>query len=473
LEKSKTTILQKLFFEWCGQNPENIYTFPKSGSNRQYYRLSNQNRSAIGVIGENQQENRAFLGFTEHFRNTGLNVPAILAQHSDGNIYLLEDLGDVSLFSMLGDFENGVSENIEDIYRQSLVQLIQFQIEGGKDLDYSLCFPRAQFDSQSIQWDLNYFKYYYLRPSGVDYNEQYLEDDFNKLIEYLLKADGNYFMFRDFQSRNIMVVENEPWFIDYQGGRKGPLQYDVVSLLFQAKANLPAYFREQMLSFYITELKKHIKINETLFREQYYGFILIRTLQVLGAYGYRGFFEQKPHFFESAKFAIQNLKWFWVNARLPIETPELDRCIKALTTEEAPAKQANKLTVEINSFSYLKSGIPKDNSGHGGGFVFDCRSLPNPGRYEEYKSLSGLDKAVIDFLEKEQAIHAYAENVLNITSQAIDNYIDRKFDHLSINFGCTGGQHRSVYNAERLYKDLKTKYDINITLNHLMKDQWR
>jgi hypothetical protein len=324
-----------------------------------------------------------------------------------------------------------------------------------------------------MQWDLNYFKYYYLRPSGIDYNEQNLEDDFNTLIEYLLKTDANYFMYRDFQSRNIMVVENEPWFIDYQGGRKGPLQYDVVSLLFQAKANLPESFREQMLSYYISELKKHIKVNEPLFREQYDGFVLVRTLQVLGAYGYRGFFEQKPHFMESAKFAIQNLQWLQGHSSLPINTPELEYCINALTTEESTQVKTDKLTVQINSFSYKKNGIPKDNSGHGGGFVFDCRSLPNPGRYQEFKSLSGLDKPVIDFLEKEPAIHKYAQSVLNITSQAIENYMERKFDHLSISFGCTGGQHRSVYNAERLYRELKAKYDINISLNHLMKDQWK
>ena len=296
----------------------------------------------------------------------------ILAENLEEGIYLLEDLGDISLFSKLKNWETKVPVEIEDLYKLSLQELIQFQLKGHEGLDYSLCFPRAEFDKQSIQWDLNYFKYYYLKPFGIDINEQKLENDFHILIEYLLKADSNYFMFRDFQSRNIQIVENEPWFIDYQGGRKGPLQYDIASLLFQAKANLPYSFREQMLSFYLNELKKYISLDEEKFKEFYYGFVLIRTLQVLGAYGYRGFFEQKPHFIESAKFALQNLDWLLNNTKLPIDMPELYGYLKELVKEIEIKPHPDFLMVEINSFSYKKSGIPKDTSGHGGGYVFDC-----------------------------------------------------------------------------------------------------
>jgi len=466
LNSRQTNKLKELFLQWCGHEADHLESFPKSGSNRQYFRLSGNNKTAIGVIGENNEENIAFINFTKHFRKQDLKVPAIFSEDLEEGIYLLEDLGDRSLFSLLKNWEKKVPTEIEDLYKRSLQELIKFQILGHEDLDYSVCFPCSEFDEQSIQWDLNYFKYYYLKPAGIDFNEQKLEDDFQTLIKYLLEADSDYFMFRDFQSRNIQVIENEPWFIDYQGGRKGPLQYDIASLLFQAKANLPYPFREQMLNFYIKEAKQYINVDEEKFREFYYGFVLIRTLQVMGAYGYRGFFEQKPHFIESAKFAIQNLDWLLNYTELPIDMPELYACLKKLIKENIKKPHPDFLTVEINSFSYKKTGIPKDTSGHGGGFVFDCRSLPNPGRHINYKVKTGLDKEVIDYFKDKMEMGTFVSQTVAIADQAVSNYLDRKFDHLMFSFGCTGGQHRSVYTAQKLFDYLRNKYQIRVSINH-------
>jgi hypothetical protein len=378
----------------------------------------------------------------------------------------MEDLGEISLFSMLNEWKTNVPVEIEDIYKRCLRELLKFQIIGNEGLDYSLCFPTSEFGRQSIQWDLNYFKYYYLKPAGIDFNEQKLEDDFQLLIEYLLEADSNYFMYRDFQSRNILVIENEPWFIDYQGGRKGPLQYDLASLLFQAKANLPYRFREQMLFYYLDELKNYRKVDQEKFREYYYGFVLIRTLQVLGAYGYRGFFEQKPHFIESAEFALQNLAWLIKNTELPIEMPELYRCLNALVSQTGKKPTPDFLTVEINSFSYKITGIPKDNTRHGGGYVFDCRALPNPGRHIDYKVKTGLDKEVIDFFRGKNEMEQFIEHVFALADLSVNNYLERKFDHLMFSFGCTGGQHRSVYSAQKLFDYIRNKYEVKVILNH-------
>ncbi len=446
-----------------------------SGSNRQYYRLSDENLSAIGVIGEDDQENETFIEFTKHFKKHGLNVPEIYSSDLNEKIYLQQDLGDVSLFDLVQKNESSeLSGEIEELYKQSISKLIKFQKTAAKDLDFSYCFPRIEFDAQSMLWDLNYFKYYSLKFQNIPFNEEKLEKDFQTIINYLSKADSNYFMYRDFQTRNIMVYEDKPYFIDYQGGRKGPLQYDLASLLFQAKADLPCSFRQEMLEYYLDEMEGNAMVYHNEFINFYYGFVLLRTLQVLGAYGFRGYYEKKPHFMESLSYAIKNVDWLLENIQFQFDFPELKKSLQLLSqnfkTSQAK-KTGKKLTVEINSFSYIYMGIPEDKSDHGGGFVFDCRSLPNPGRYEEYRALSGLDQPVIDFLKKEPAVDKYFQSVLEITSGAIDNYIDRNFDHLMINFGCTGGQHRSVYCAEKLFEKLNEKYDVKIELNHLMKDQ--
>ena len=293
-------------------------------------------------------------------------------------------------------------------------------------------------------------------------------------MDYLEGADSDYFMFRDFQARNVMIYDDKPFFIDYQGGRKGSLQYDLASMLFQAKARLPQNLRENLLNFYISNLKEYIKVNDKEFVEYYYGFVLIRTLQVLGAYGYRGYFERKPHFVESIEYAVENLKWLIENVSIPVDTPELTKCLNEITRQDRfkqKRKSSNILTVEINSFSFKKE-IPEDKSGNGGGFIFDCRALPNPGRYEQYKSITGKDKPVIDFLKNEPEVLKFLNNVYEIVDQSVDNYIERGFAHLVVNFGCTGGQHRSVYSAENLYAHLKSKYDINVILTHKVIGEW-
>lgn len=469
--------MQNLFHQWSGEEVKAFEPITGSGSNRQYYRISGKKKSAIGVIGEDKKENTAFLTFTGHFKKHGLKVPEMYVADEEDGIYLLKDLGNSSLFSLLpkNSRSKKISAELELYYKQALDDLIRFQIVAGKDLDYSVCFPRDKFDRQSMQWDLNYFKYYYLRSTNILFHEQALENDFNTLMDFLALAESNYFMYRDFQARNIMIFENNPWYIDYQGGRKGPLHYDVASLLFQAKANLPNAFREQMLEYYISQLKHHISVDRNSFIPLYYGFVLIRTLQVLGAYGYRGFFERKAHFVESINFALDNLDWLLKNVEFHLEIPELTKCMVEMIRQGRKEKKktgSENLIVEIRSFSYLQQGIPEDKSGHGGGFVFDCRSLPNPGRIAEFRKLSGLDKAVIDLLGSHAEVEVFTDNIFKVICQSVDKYIKRGFNHLSADFGCTGGQHRSVYVAERIYEMLRNKYNIRVILNHTMKDKW-
>jgi aminoglycoside/choline kinase family phosphotransferase len=477
LNPDKKKKLQNLFHDWAGEEISSFNLITGSGSNRQYFRITGKNKSVIGVIGEDINENQAFLAFTKHFKKHGLNVPEIYSADEREGIYLLQDLGNVSLFSLLPATTGlgNINEDLKSVYKRVLDDLIRFQIVAGKDLDYSVCFPRGKFDRQSMQWDLNYFKYYYLKLAYILFHEQALEDDFKALIDFLALAESDHFMYRDFQARNIMIFENQPWYIDYQGGRKGPLQYDVASLLFQAKADLPFAFREQMLEYYISQLKNHISVDRNTFIPLYYGFVLIRTLQVLGAYGYRGFFEKKAHFIGSIDYALENVRWLLKNVEFSIKIPELSKCLEAMIGQDRKLKKkrgSENLTVEIRTFSYLQQGIPEDKSGHGGGFVFDCRVLPNPGRLEEFRKLSGLDQSVKDLLEGHAEVDKFIDNVFRVVSQSVDKYIERGFNHLSVDFGCTGGQHRSVYVAERIYEKIKNKYNIRLIINHTMKDKW-
>ncbi len=463
--------LSELFEHWAGETPEQFKAFPSSGSNRKYYRISSKSKSVIGVVGEDAKENKAFIEFSRHFKKSGLHVPEIYTESLNDGVYLQEDLGDDSLFDLVTkNKKEEIPEDIKQLYERSIDELIKFQVDGDKGLDYSLCFPVSRFTRESMQWDLNYFKYYYLKPAGIVFDELSLENSFQTFLDYLEEADYSYFTYRDFQTRNILIRDNNPWFIDYQGGRKGPLQYDLASILFQAKANLPPEFRAEMLNYYMDKLGEKVKVDKKSFVDFYYGFVLLRTLQVLGAYGYRGFFEQKPHFIESAKYALENLVWILNNTQIPVETPELSRCLVELCSKKSEKDKTKSLTIDVCSFSFLKYGYPKDQSGHGGGFVFDCRALPNPGRYPEYKELTGKDKPVIDFLGKEQAVSDFLASSLKIVSQAVDNYLVRGFDHLSVSFGCTGGQHRSVFCAEHVFKYLQENYRINVKLSHKMLD---
>lgn len=471
MQEHSTDQLAQLFQQLTGSKPTRVDKIKTAGSNRAYYRLTGRHKNYIGTIGEDPLESQAFIYLSEHFKKVGLHVPEIYEKSEDGAVYLQEDLGHISLFDIVlaADMTKGVPDHMKHLYQKVLQHLIRFQVSGVRGLDFTKCYPRQEFDRQSMQWDLNYFKYYYLKLTGVSFHEQRLETDFKLLMDFLMEAPAVYFMYRDFQSRNIMIRDDDPWFIDYQGGRKGPLQYDLASLLFQARAALPDGFRHEMLAFYLDEVTTVVDLDREEFIPHYYGFVLLRLLQVLGAYGYRGFFEQKPHFIESTSYALKNLEWFINNIELPVNLPELSLCFWQMINKEEP-KQAEGLTVEINSFSYKKSGIPKDTSGHGGGFVFDCRALPNPGRYPEYKTLTGKDKPVIEFLQKEKAVGKFLENVFLIIDQAVEKYQERGFDHLSVSFGCTGGQHRSVYCAETLYQHIKQKQRVKAQLTHKMLD---
>jgi aminoglycoside/choline kinase family phosphotransferase len=465
--------LKKLFKQWSGNMPETVIILPLSGSERRYYRLGYQNTFAIGAWNPVKEEISAFIHFTRHFLEKGLHVPAIYGEDPEHDIYLIEDLGNTSLFSLLNDnkTDTGFPKEIIHLYRQSLKELIRFQVEAGKDLDYSYCYPQPAFGARSMKWDLQYFKYYFLK-LHIPFHEGKLEDDFDTLIHFLGQSDPDFFMYRDFQSRNILVIDGQPYFIDYQGGRKGPLQYDVASLLFQVKADLPHNLREELLDYYISELSAFIGINKAEFKKHYNGFVLIRLLQVLGAYGFRGLIEKKPHFLSSIPFALKNLNWWLTNIDLNLNMPELLSDLKSLTglkryqiADKAPS---GKFTVVVKSFSY-KQGIPEDPGGHGGGFVFDCRALPNPGREERYRAFDGKDQVIIDFLKNDPEVLKFLDDAEHLVSRSVDNYLQRGFDSLAVNFGCTGGQHRSVYCAETLAAMLRRKYpQINVEVSHLM-----
>jgi len=469
--------LKNLFETWFGEDAQVISALPQSGSYRRYYRISGNSKSAVGVFNPDHKENNAFITFTKHFTSIGLSVPEFYLDDKKSGTYLIEDLGDVSLFSFLSENRNNneFPEKVTFYYKESIEHLIRFQFDGNKELDYSVCYPRNSFDKQSIMWDLNYFKYYFLKLTKTVFDEQLLENDFNKFAEFLLSADMDNFMHRDFQSRNIMIKDEKLYFIDYQGGRKGALQYDVASLLYDAKADLPQIIRDELVELYIHILNSKTKINREEFLRYYHGYVLIRILQAMGAYGFRGLYEKKVHFLKSIPFAIKNLNWLLDKKLLPDGLPELRKSLRNIINNEDLSKfkyheSQDKLKVAINSFSY-KHGIPLDLSGNGGGFVFDCRALPNPGRLEKFKELTGKDKDVIVFLENESTVKDFLENVFKISEDSIKNYIERKFTSLVINFGCTGGQHRSVYSAEKLAAFLKNKFDINVKLNHTGLEQ--
>jgi len=469
--------IKNLFETWSGEKAQVISAMPQSGSYRQYYRISGNSKSAIGAFNPDHKENKAFITFSKHFRSIGLNVPEFYLDDKNSVTYLIEDLGDVSLFSFLSENRNlkEFPEKVTSYYKNSLEHLIRFQFEGSEGLDYSVCYPRSSFDKQSIMWDLNYFKYYFLKLTKTVFDEQLLENDINKFAEFLLSAEMNNFMYRDFQSHNIMIKDEKLYFIDYQGGRKGALQYDVASLLYDAKADVPQKIRDELVEFYIQHLNRRTKINRKEFLNHYYGYILIRILQAMGAYGFRGLYENKVHFLKSIPYSIKNLKYLIDNNLLPDGFPELRKSLAKIINNDELSKfgyheTQDKLKVTINSFSY-KNGIPLDLSGNGGGFVFDCRALPNPGRLEKFKELTGRNKEVIFFLENESTVKNFLENVSKISEVSIKNYIERKFTSLVINFGCTGGQHRSVYSAEKLSTLLKNKFDINVEVNHTGLEQ--
>ncbi len=467
--------LLELYQTWSGSPAEKAEMLPPSGSNRQYFRLHGK-QTVIGAINPDQRENDAFIYLSNHFAAKQLPVPKVLAISKNRQSYLISDLGDTTLFSLLphNQPEQGISPQVKELYIKSIESLVKFQTQGAQDLDVKYCYPRHSFDRQSMSWDLNYFKYYFLKVSGIAFDEQLLENDFNRLMDALLQVPSHYFMYRDFQSRNIMVVDGQPWFIDHQGGRQGPLAYDLASLLYDAKANLPVSFREELLSHYEQTLEA-IQVDESkTFRQTFYGFVLIRILQALGSYGFRGGVEGKPLFLQSVPYALNNLRHLIENNRLPSQTPYLNSIVEQMTGLRAGyflPSRTEKLNINISSFSY-KRGIPQDPSGNGGGFVFDCRILPNPGREPKYQPLTGLDKEVIDYLKTQTKATAFYQHAESLILQGIEDYLERGFSHLMVSFGCTGGQHRSVYCATKLFNKLKDDPRIRVTLTHHEKGNW-
>jgi aminoglycoside/choline kinase family phosphotransferase len=441
-----------------------------SGSGRNIIRLSTPQQSAIGILYNVREENAAFLEFSRHFRRHGLPVPEVYAEDLNRGAYLEEDLGDTTLFEFLSRNRSGesIAPQAVEAYRKVVAELPRFQIEGGRDLNYKLCYPRSSFDRQSISWDLNYFKYYFLRLAGIPFNEQALEDDFDSLTNFLLSANCEYFLYRDFQSRNILLKDGRPFFVDYQGGRKGALQYDIASLLYDAKADLPPELRQQLLDLYIERVDGFIELDREAFLHHYYAYVYVRILQALGAYGFRGFYERKAHFLQSVPYALKNLRWLLHNVKLPIALPTLMEAFNSMLASEklqGLASEAENLTVRIMSFSFHR-GLPKDESGHGGGFVFDGRSLPNPGREERFKTLTGKDAPVIDYLNQQESVHQFLASVMSLVDASVSEYQRRGFKSLTVSFGCTGGQHRSVYLAEQLAKRLRGRNGVNVLVRH-------
>ncbi len=473
--------LQQLFAQWAGEPCVDCLALGAGGSSRRYFRMKGASHSCIGAIAMDVRENEAFFCYTRHLHAKGMSVPELYAVSDDRCRYLQQDLGDQTLYGLLYEKKRqgrGFDEELMALYRQVLADLAAIQ-DAGADMDFSVAYPRAAFDSRSIHWDLNYFKYFFLKLNHIDFDEELLENDFDDLTDRLLSADCHYFLYRDFNPRNIMVT-NPPspvgegsgvrllYYIDYQGGRRGAAQYDVASLLYSAKSDIPEALRIDLLNHYLStrgltgEARKQ-------WLDHFWMYLLVRILQTLGAYGYRGLYERKPYFIESIPLALNNLRLLLQDhPDLLANLPELRNDVDALnvSTCQPINLSTDTLTVTVQSFSY-KQGLPDDPSGNGGGHIFDCRALPNPGRYPEYKTYTGKDRPVIEFLQREPAVDLFLQNAMSIVTQSVDKYLERHFANLSVAFGCTGGQHRSVYCAEQLAARLKEKYPaVNVVIKH-------
>ncbi len=466
--------IKKVFLSYKNIPVKSIEKLPQSGGDRIYFRIRSKDGSYIATYNHNIKENETFLKFSEHFKKSDAPVPQILKVSDDRTMYIQQDFGDDSLLINLE--LHGHTPYVYTLFQKSLKKLAWLQIEGHKGLDYEWCITSKEFGKQAIISDLLYFKYYFLDTLKIPYDKEKLIDDFETLGIYLAKVEHKYFMFRDFQSRNIMVKNNEVNFIDYQGGMHGALQYDVASLLWQAKAELPDDWKTALLAYYMDCVEEILKepIDRNRFVSQYNGYVLIRLLQVLGAYGFRGLFERKAHFLTSIPLALKNMKWFLDNKKTGIVLPEFERILSIMIEDEIihrfepiQATATTPLVVKINSFSYKKGGIPKDKSENGGGFVFDCRGILNPGRFEEFKASTGRDKSVKDFLEQQTKMPDFLNNVYNLVDISVEDYIKRGFGSLMVSFGCTGGQHRSVYAADALVRHLRNKFGVKVELNHI------
>ncbi len=471
--------VEKLFKQFSNSPITGIDKLPQAGSDRQYYRIKTKGNCYIATVGKNIKENETFIYFSQLFTKLKLSTPRLFIVSEDQFTYVQEDFGAQSLLDVVD--AKGFSEEVFKLYQKSLKQLAALQVRAHKEVDYSRCLTNSEFGKEAILADLLYFKYYFLDTLAKPYYKQKLLNDFNKLSEFLTGSAYKTFMFRDFQGRNILVGANDDVnFIDYQGGMKGAPQYDAASLLWQARANLPEAWKEKLLTDFIGYFENETgeKVNADLFKKQYYGFVLIRLLQVLGAYGFRGLFERKAHFLTSIPLALKNLNEFLSNHNPGIELSELDKVLQICISNEIigqftpfQATDETPLLVTINSFSY-KKGIPSDSSENGGGFVFDMRGILNPGRFIEYKTLSGLDKPVKDFLEQQTQMPVFINSVFTLIDISVTDYLKRGFASLMINFGCTGGQHRSVYAAEALARHLKNKFKVKTRLTHLNQQNW-
>ena len=470
-----------------GEMPKDILPIAESGSARKYFRIITDGKSLIGTYSNNVEENEAFLCFSKHFHDLGLNVPEVFAVNEEKTCYLQSDFGDDNLFTHVqkalmanvgpstgSGTSASIGENTIELFKKALSHLVKLQVLGHQGLDYTKAYPTERFDRQAIIDDLNYFKYYFIKPhEEIDFNETRLGKDFEAFADFVSQAPCDFFMYRDFQSRNIMVKDGDLYFIDFQGGRKGPLNYDVVSLLYQVKAQIPQAIRDELVNYYKAELSQYMNPEAVKFDTYQPYFVYLRLMQVLGAYGFRGLIQKKSHFIESIPYALKELR-IW-NEKNPLNAyPELQHILSQLSTLNYPlptdsklSTLNSKLTVTINSFSF-KKGYPNDFSGNGGGFVFDCRALPNPGREPEFKAKTGRDWEVIDYLMAKPPVHVFLDHVKGIVGQSVDNYRERHFSNLMVSFGCTGGQHRSVFFAQTIYEWLKATYpDIHLKLNHI------
>ena len=471
--------VSQLYKSWKGKEPVQVDILPQSGSERRYFRLFDaEGRSVIATYGMNIPENESFIYFADHFREKGLNVPEIFAVNYDKNIYLQQDLGNISLLNILE--KEGFTDEVYALFRKSLHELARLQVLGDEGMNYKKCLTNEEFGKQAIMADLLYFKYYFLDALRKPYDKQKLIDDFEALSTYLTHTEYKYFMFRDFQSRNVFVTpEKNVFFIDFQGGMKGAPQYDVASMIWQARANLPDEWKNNLLEDYMNSFEEIIDntIDRDVFRSQYNGYVLIRLLQVLGAYGFRGLFERKAQFLTSIPLALNNLRWFIENNSLGIVVPEFRKVLNLCIDEEVirkftpvQASEDTPLVVKVCSFSY-KKGIPEDEGGNGGGFVFDCRGIDNPGRHDEFKEIHGRDRPVMEYLERQTRMQDFLNSVFDIVDITVEEYIRRGFTSLAVNFGCTGGQHRSVYAADALARHLRNKYKVKIDLCHVVQEE--
>ncbi|MFM7670982.1 MAG: phosphotransferase [Bacteroidota bacterium] len=471
-----TQAVSQLYRSWSGTEPTSIDLLPESGSERRYFRLHGPKGTVIGTYGENVRENETFQYFTEHFNRKGLPVPQFIYFSEDKKCYLQSDQGDESLLGILE--QEGESPRVYALFQQAVRSLAQLQVQAGAGLDYTRCLTNQEFGKQAILADLLYFKYYFLDALRKPYDKQKLIDDFDALSNYLTHTEYKYFLFRDFQSRNVLVKGNDVCFIDYQGGMKGAPQYDLASLLWQAKANLSPEWKENLLSDYLDALDDQIgkPVNRTVFESQYNGYVLIRLLQVLGAYGFRGLFERKAHFLTSIPLALSNLKTYLSKQSIGIALPEFEKVLNLCISDEIVkrftptiATEQTPLVVKICSFSY-RGDKPTDPTPNGGGFIFDCRGIVNPGRVEEMKTQTGRDKPVKDFLEQQTMMPDFLNSVYDLVDITVEEYIKRGFESLMVSFGCTGGQHRSVYAADSLARHLRNKFKVNVELRHMVQD---